>query len=359
MSKTKTVGAVASAVGLLAVLGACATSGAEQTKQAGEDKNVSARLADPSCEETDRPSAVCMEFANTGTWLFSGPGVADEAALFKRTAYTNFWYGKDGDKEVWTPSGNNPKSAYPPSEIFGEEGTTNGVARAQARVIDPRSWGGAINALVTYEVDDPESSLAGKGIFSASAAHGQNSGVNCDGGTYLVCTTTEKEMGSRTYGGYAIANSPLSISVNNRLTSSQGTMAELNTTSPSNLLWDTKAFTSLTRSKGQPVTIAPESSEAMGGYRASRGTTSWSGIYAVQDGSLAGIYIQLNVSITNQDMSGGKTGAPGSANVDSSTCDVISPTDGLKTAITCLAQADLGSGWNDQNEISFTIDSTV
>ena len=60
MSKTKTVGAVASAVGLLAVLGACATSGAEQTKQAGEDKNVSARLADPSCEETDRPSAVCM-----------------------------------------------------------------------------------------------------------------------------------------------------------------------------------------------------------------------------------------------------------------------------------------------------------
>ena len=183
--------------------------------------------------------------------------------------------------------------------------------------------------------------------------------MNCDGGTYLVCTTTEKEMGSRTYGGYAIANSPLSISVNNRLTSSQGTMAELNTTSPSNLLWDTKAFTSLTRSKGQPVTIAPESSEAMGGYRASRGTTSWSGIYAVQDGSLAGIYIQLNVSITNQDMSGGKTGAPGSANVDSSTCDVISPTDGLKTAITCLAQADLGSGWNDQNEISFTIDSTV
>lgn len=356
------------ALSSVVMLAGCASnaSGNDANREAGAAVvGAYAALGSPQCpaNSNDKHSAICFEFANSNVFLFKNPGSPTVPAILTLNGYTNLQNPtSDGG---WVSSGvtNGPQ---PPTKTFS---SNNGFARVEANTTAKNQYWDSIFASVTYGLGTEAMNALGFRSamephlnFTASAStyqpstYGSSGTASCNGGTYLVCTTSNQQVASsakenRWWAGFTVANSPLIVEIDNQL---DGDLTKSDTSGPSNLKIEPKAG-----GYGDKVPGGAGDPAMLSFYRANSGISTWSPMYAVSSGNYQGVYIQPNLSIANQDLTQSTPGALGGVNIDNSTCDVVAPSSNKDNNVSCEVVTSLGSGWAGPNKITFRITSNA
>lgn len=350
------VAIVGSAAACMVALAACGTTASSPDREAGAKPVGSGSLAlNCSAQKNSNDFDLCFEFANFETYVFSRPGVADKKPQFALQSYTD--YGSYGGQQL---SDTDPYGAWTPAppQTFSDSNSNS------------RSWTNGMtnigfannSSAVTYGIN--ESSLKGRAYITGAAEWGMDNGFRqqCDPGAFLLCEMKQNKTQSGSWAtGYGISNSPLVVELDNEL---DAPLVKMSTSAPSNMVWDPAGSTSVPFNVGKEAqdsttgqTVPANSEVLLGGYRQNNGTSTWSATYTPADGSAKGVYIQMNLAIANQDLSGSTPGPIGGVNADSSTCNVVAPESSLNN-VKCTVATAMGTSWADQNQITFRIEST-